>query len=263
MEDSEIQRVWNEIKATGSLNFKYREQATPYELAPFISANMLNYPSNHIISAGYLLDDIDVALFRSYVAKLIPQTAVTVLRSRTFDWLPDDTPNDSTDPSIETKQGEGANRKEPWYGVSYHTEVPSSEQFNKWSNHREGKKGEINTCLSLPGPNPFICYDLANAEIVTKVSPQSSNSFASSSSPSSSSVLMDGNVESEEKVAAPLLRSARPFPLPEGLSCPVLPCTVLPYSTLHCTVLPCPVLPYFALSCPALYCPALLCLVLS
>lgn len=175
MEDSEIQRTWNEIRVSGSLNFKYREQATAYELAPFISANMLNYPSNHIISAGYLLDDIDIELFRSYVEKLKPETAVTVLRSRTYSWLADDAPNDSTPPAIDTKDGEGANRKEPWYGVSYRTDSPSTELFSTWTGQREGTTAGLP--LSLPGPNPFICYELADAVI----NPPTSSFLASSS----------------------------------------------------------------------------------
>ena len=209
MEDSEIQRVWSEIRATGSLNFKYLQQATPYELAPFISANMLNYPSNHIISAGYLLDEIDVKLFRSYVEKLTPASAVTVLRSRTFSWLADDTPNDATPPQKDAKQGEGANRKEPWYGVSYHTEAPSPQLLDAWTGSREGRDKGFS--LSLPGPNPFICYELADADM-------SARPFLSTpSSPSSSSVAvgLDGGAE-EELSAVRVLRSKPPTPVLKG-----------------------------------------------
>ena len=206
MEDSEIQRVWNEIKASGSLNFKYREQATAYELAPFISANMLNYPSNHIISAGYLLDDIDIELFRSYVEKLKPETAITVLRSRNYSWLVDDTPNDSTLPAPDTKDGEGANRKEPWYGVSYRTDAPSSELFDTWVGHREGTKTGLS--LSLPGPNPFICYELADAVI----SPRNDVTTSTSIPTTSATIGTDGSLtESDQiEIRTPVLRSTPP-----------------------------------------------------
>jgi hypothetical protein len=40
MKDSDLQRVWSEIKASGSINFRYREKATAYELAPFIAGNI-------------------------------------------------------------------------------------------------------------------------------------------------------------------------------------------------------------------------------
>jgi secreted Zn-dependent insulinase-like peptidase len=173
LDDAEIKRVWSEIKTTGSLNFKYREQATPYELAPFIAGNMLNYPSHHIISAGYLLDDVDISQFREFVGKLLPERAITTLRSRTFDWLPDDTPNDATAPDVHTPQGVGANRKEPWYGVSYHTEAPSSTLLNTWKSHRDGSvkasdafKQSPSSSLSLPSANPFICYELADAPLL-------------------------------------------------------------------------------------------------
>jgi hypothetical protein len=66
---------------------------------------MLTYPMNHIISAGYLLDEIDVSQVREYISKLTPTTAVTLIRSRTFDWLPDDTPNDATEPDRNTLSG--------------------------------------------------------------------------------------------------------------------------------------------------------------
>jgi hypothetical protein len=87
------------------INFRYREKATAYELAPFIAGNMLTYPMNHIISAGYLLDDIDLSQVREYISKLTPTTAVTLIRSRTFDWLPDDTPSDATEPDRNTLSG--------------------------------------------------------------------------------------------------------------------------------------------------------------
>lgn len=198
MSDSEIQRVWNEIKASGSLNFKYREQATAYELAPFIAGNMLNYPPNHIISAGYMLDDLDVSLFRQYVSKLVPESAVTALRSRTYSWLADDTPNDASLPVPNTPLGEGANRKEPWYGVSYHSDSPSSKLLSAWKSHREGSVAESDSfSLSLPGPNPFICYELAD---VVLTAPTTSHG---------SSVAADGSVKKDD---APVrtLRSARP-----------------------------------------------------
>ena len=177
MEDDEIQRVWNEIKASGSLNFKYREQATAYELAPFIAANMLNYPSNHIISAGYVLDDLDIPSFRQFVSKLVPESAVSVLRSRTYSWLPDDTPNDASPPVPDTPLGEGANRKEPWYGVSYHSDSPSSELLSTWKSHRDGSVEKSKAfSLSLPGPNPFICYELADVVLTAPSTVHSSTS---------------------------------------------------------------------------------------
>jgi secreted Zn-dependent insulinase-like peptidase len=198
MDDSEIKRVWNEIKASGSLNFKYREQATAYELAPFIAGNMLNYPSNHIISAGYMLDDLDISLFRQYVSKLVPESAVTVLRSRTYSWLADDTPNDATPPVPDTPLWEGANRKEPWYGVSYHSDSPSSDLLSTWKSHREGSGEKSESfSLSLPGPNPFICYELADVVLTAPIAH------------TASSVAADG---SPQKGEAPVrtLRSARP-----------------------------------------------------
>ena len=130
MEDAEIIRVWNEIKASGSLNFKYREQATAYELAPFIASNMLTYPPNHIISAGYLLDDIDISLFRKYVSKLQPESAVTTLRSRTYSWLPDDTPNDASPPDENTPVGQGANRMSPGTECLITLKSPLQRSFN-------------------------------------------------------------------------------------------------------------------------------------
>ena len=199
MEDSEIKRVWSEIKTTGSLNFKYREQATPYELAPFIAGNMLTYPPHHIISAGYLLDDVDINLFRDFVSKLLPDRAITTLRSRTFDWLPDDTPNDATPPDVHTPQGSGANKKEPWYGVSYHTETPSDALLKSWRIHRDGSvkttdsfKSSPSSSLSLPSANPFICYELADAPLLK---PTYITSTTTTSTSTSTSITPEGSID--------------------------------------------------------------------
>ena len=100
MSDQEIVHAWNEIKATNSIDFSYRDKATVYELAPYIAGNMLTYPLEHIISKGWLLDDIDIIQFREYVSKLIPRTSLTMLRSRDFSWLPND--SDSTGTSTTT-----------------------------------------------------------------------------------------------------------------------------------------------------------------
>lgn len=209
MEDSEIKRVWSEIKTTGSLNFKYREQATPYELAPFIAGNMLTYPPHHIISAGYLLDDVDINLFRDFVSKLLPDRAITTLRSRTFDWLPDDTPNDATPPDVHTPQGLGANKKEPWYGVSYHTEAPSDTLLKSWKIHRDGSiktsdsfKLSPSSSLSLPSANPFICYELADAPLLKPT-------YIASTTTTSTSTTLESSIEGIPSMQR-LLRSKPP-----------------------------------------------------
>lgn len=105
--------------------------------------------------------------------------------------------------------GVGANRKEPWYGVSYHTEAPSADMHKNWMATRSGEiQGPP---LSLPGPNEYICYELADAPI--KESTEHIVSVGLTGE-----VEEDTNVEKAEGLdkGGRLLRSAKPTPVTRG-----------------------------------------------
>lgn len=83
--DAELTQYWQEMRTINSLDFQYKEKNTAYELAPHLSSNMLDYPAQHIVSAGWLMDeDFDLALFRSYLSRLSREKSVVFLRSKSF-----------------------------------------------------------------------------------------------------------------------------------------------------------------------------------
>ena len=164
MSDSDLLQLWNEIKTASAIDFRYRAKATAYELAPQLAANMLKYPPNHIISAGWLLDDLNIELFRDFVGRLVPNRAITLIRSRSFSWIPDD--NELSHVGVPDDIRTINMKKEPWYGVPYHQEDTPELYQCIWEDARRGKAcSDGLSALSIPSLNPYICYELKNAEL--------------------------------------------------------------------------------------------------
>jgi secreted Zn-dependent insulinase-like peptidase len=68
--------------------------------------------------------------------------------------------------------GQGANRRERWYGVHYHAEPFSPAQLARWTEQRHGQDSFGAAVagvmpMVLPGPNPYISYDLAHGPVAT------------------------------------------------------------------------------------------------
>jgi secreted Zn-dependent insulinase-like peptidase len=83
--DVDLMRYWTEMRTINALDFQYREKTSAYELAPQLSSHMLDYPPEHIISAGWLMDErVDLPLVREFIAKLVPDKSLVFLRSKTF-----------------------------------------------------------------------------------------------------------------------------------------------------------------------------------
>lgn len=83
--DEQLQSVWAEMRAINTLDFQYKQKSSAYELAPKLAANMLEYRSDHILSAGWLMDEkVDVPLLRQFVGSMVPQRSLVFLRSKAF-----------------------------------------------------------------------------------------------------------------------------------------------------------------------------------
>lgn len=157
--DSELRRIWEEIKSISSIDFNFQEKSSAYEIAPFVSKQLLDVPVKNVFSAGYLLDDIDIEQFRSFCKLLIPSRATMILRSETFDWLPLDSPI-QTDDSICGSTNLSYNQREPWYGVHYHVEKIDEKVEDLISN--------LTPETVIPSENRYIAYELANkVDIIT------------------------------------------------------------------------------------------------
>jgi len=91
--DDELRRIWSELRTINIVDFQYQQKQTAYELAPYLASHMLDYPPHHILSAGYVLEDIDLDLVRSYLQELQPSNSMVILRSQSFDDLGSDDPS--------------------------------------------------------------------------------------------------------------------------------------------------------------------------
>ena len=157
--DSELRRIWEEIKSISSIDFNFQEKSSAYEIAPFVSKQLLDVPVKNVFSAGYLLGDIDIEQFRSFCKLLVPSRAIMILRSETFDWLPLDSPIQSDD-SFCDSTSLSYNQREPWYGVHYHVEKIDEKVEDLISN--------LTPETVIPSENRYIAYELANkVDIIT------------------------------------------------------------------------------------------------
>lgn len=150
--DTELQRVWKEIKSISAIDFNFQEKSSAYELAPFVSKQMLDVPIKHVFSAGYLLDDsVDIKEFRKFCRLLCPERAVMILRSETFDWLPLDSSVEEDKPLC-INATKVYNQKEKYYGIHYHLEKFNTDNLDA-SNVFD---------TAIPSANPYIAYELEN-----------------------------------------------------------------------------------------------------
>lgn len=156
-----MSNIWSEICSINSLEFQYQERSTPYELAPYLASTMLDYPLNHVLSAGWLLDnDFPTDLMINFLNKLKRDKSMIIIRSKSFAWLPDD---DRDLTAIVKKVEEVQNQKkhiliEPHYGVPY--DFSPLEEIGTDSQ-------EYNSVLQLPKPNTYISTELIGKEMDT------------------------------------------------------------------------------------------------
>jgi len=83
--DAELQRAWTEMRTINALDFQYREKNTAYELAPELANNMLEYRAEHILSAGWLLDEqVELPRVRAFADRLRLDNSLVFLRCKHF-----------------------------------------------------------------------------------------------------------------------------------------------------------------------------------
>jgi secreted Zn-dependent insulinase-like peptidase len=99
--EKELSRIWNEMKMMKKISFLFEEGASAYETSPMIAESMLDYPLEDVLSAGQLLDEIDMKEFYSYLDRMIVSDAMkenssaslSFLRGKEFTHLPGDDMN--------------------------------------------------------------------------------------------------------------------------------------------------------------------------
>lgn len=52
-----LNKMWYELHVSSEIDFKYQERSAGYDVAQNVVHNMLHYPSQHVFSGGWLIDD--------------------------------------------------------------------------------------------------------------------------------------------------------------------------------------------------------------
>ena len=88
--NEKLMELWEELRIVRALEFQYLEKNNAYETAPMLAERMLDYPLEEILSAGYLLGNLDVSQLRDFLSMLTASRSVIFLRSQSFDNFPAD-----------------------------------------------------------------------------------------------------------------------------------------------------------------------------
>lgn len=196
----DLNQVWAELRAQNILDFSYQEKSTAYGLAPFLSRQMAVYPMEHVLSEGWLLDEMTeeelarvIDISKSY---LRPERSVTVLRNQQLykQWIAEDNihitnpyHSDCVDMAVEllTKSGDGVgsdtdtvgdtsepsapNRVEMWYGTPYHLEkLPNALVADLYDVLAGGATQSSSADMpdmvhAFPKPNRYVSFDTIKA----------------------------------------------------------------------------------------------------
>jgi len=192
--DETLLRSWQEIRAVSSLEFQFQEKATAYELAPFIARQMVQYPLECVLSEGWLLDDIDLHSVRRFLGQIEASLGVVVLRSKDFSYIPDDSMSLLATPQEHDETiGKGHNQVEEWYGVPYFSTRVALPTMEKWQAAALTQDKET----TLPEPNDFIAYELADKKIDYSSSDKKLRSSPPSRVFSSEDALANGKAREE------------------------------------------------------------------
>ena len=180
--DDKLNELWEELRIVRALDFQYLEKNNAYETAPSLAAQMLDYPLEEVLSAGYLLKKLEVSLLRDFLSLMTADRNVIFLRSQSFHHLPVDNadyvdflleackdqvkkpdcespapvrsyafaPISDFEHSSSSESLEKEKIVEPYYGVSY--------ELEKFS-FPEDVQESVDS-LALPEPNRFLCMEL-------------------------------------------------------------------------------------------------------
>ena len=128
---------YDEKRAVQEMAFRYQEPKRPIDTVSHLVLNMQHYEEEDLIYGDYMMQGYDEALIREQLNTLIPEHLRITLIA----------------------QGEKYNKKALWYDTPYSSTPFTDEQVQKW------KDPYLSPALTLPKPNPYICYDIDPALI--------------------------------------------------------------------------------------------------
>ena len=176
-------RLWEEMRTINALDFSFQEKSSAYALAPHLTYQMMKYPLHHVLSEGWLLDNLDLDLYKQFCTYLKPTRSVVILRNqKDHEWLGNDDPQCVTAeralatfgvdtehfalfPSSPRTPSKQPNRVELHYGIPYHIGAAPKEILHCGAESIEATvTAPTDVRSSFPAPNEFICFDLKHAQ---------------------------------------------------------------------------------------------------
>ena len=143
-DQSQWQRLYDELAALSRQHFLFQESGSPTELAMTLARSAQEYPASDILVAPYLMERFDPALISRFLAHIRPDNAVYTL----------------TAPEVEPE------KTTLRYDVGYRLARVSDEELQQW------QSVGTNPALYLPLPNPFIATQLKLADGKVTAVPQ-------------------------------------------------------------------------------------------
>lgn len=130
---------FNEKQAVLESAFRYQEKTRPLDMVSHLVMNLQHYPAEDVIYGDYKMSHFDEELLTAQLDYLTPKNSRITLVAK----------------------GDDFDREAKWYFTPYSVTAFSQQQFERWN------QPALNTELSLPELNPFICYDLDPQDLET------------------------------------------------------------------------------------------------
>lgn len=89
LSEAQARQYWEEIQAISTLSFAFQSQPSAYEQAASAAYNMLDYHHDDVLCGDSLVGDLDLHRFHMYCQRLLTAPQVILLRSRSFQELPE------------------------------------------------------------------------------------------------------------------------------------------------------------------------------
>ncbi|XP_065349186.1 insulin-degrading enzyme-like [Cloeon dipterum] len=131
--------IFNEIMEINNISFRFKDKDSPVGYVYILVEDLLKYPIDDVLTAGYVLSEWKPELINQVMEKLTPDNCRIRIVSKNLD---------SGDSGI-------VYQTEKWYETKYKIEDIPSELIEKWKNAKPIEE------LKLPKKNEFIPSSLA------------------------------------------------------------------------------------------------------
>lgn len=145
--------VWQELKETGDMNFRFLNKSEPSSYATNLANGMHIYAVEHTVCGAYLQFQCDLQEVWSYLSHFKPDNSIILVAHRGFTGK--------------------TTLKERWYGTDYNKTDYSAPQLQRWQTAHTFTGGVWEGKLYLPLPNPFLPtdFDLKSGAVAVVVQP--------------------------------------------------------------------------------------------